>query len=42
LPQNHLAIHLRYLSDTKRVLRFAPQGQRYEALVSEFKKTAFA
>jgi len=42
LPQNHLAIHLRYLSDTKRVLRFAPHGERYEALVAEFKKTAFA
>jgi tRNA threonylcarbamoyladenosine biosynthesis protein TsaE len=42
LPQDHLAIYLRYLSDTKRVLRFAPHGERYEALVSEFKKTAFA
>ena len=42
LPQDHLAIHLRYLSDTKRVLRFAPHGVRYEALVAEFKKIAFA
>jgi tRNA threonylcarbamoyladenosine biosynthesis protein TsaE len=42
LPHDHLAIHLRYLSDTKRVLRFAPHGERYEALVAEFKKTAFA
>lgn len=42
LPQDHLAVHLRYLSDTKRVLRFAPQGARYTALVAEFKKIAFA
>jgi tRNA threonylcarbamoyladenosine biosynthesis protein TsaE len=42
LPQEHLAIHLQYLSETKRVLRFVPHGQRYEALVAEFKKTAFA
>jgi tRNA threonylcarbamoyladenosine biosynthesis protein TsaE len=42
LPHDHLAIHLRYLSDTKRVLRFAPHGERYEMLVTEFKKTAFA
>ena len=26
----------------KRVLRFAPHGVRYEALVAEFKKIAFA
>ncbi len=42
LPQDHLTIHLRYLSDTKRVLRFAPHGRRYEDLVGEFKKIAFA
>jgi tRNA threonylcarbamoyladenosine biosynthesis protein TsaE len=42
LPQEHLAIHLQYLSETKRVLRFVPHGQRYEALVADFKKTAFA
>jgi tRNA threonylcarbamoyladenosine biosynthesis protein TsaE len=42
LPHDHLAIFLRYLSDTKRVLRFAPHGARYDALVTEFKKTAFA
>jgi tRNA threonylcarbamoyladenosine biosynthesis protein TsaE len=42
LPQDHLMIHLRYLSDTKRVLRFVPHGQRYEELVGEFKKVAFA
>ncbi len=42
LPQEHLAIHLQYLSETKRVLRFVPHGQRYEGLVAEFKKIAFA
>jgi tRNA threonylcarbamoyladenosine biosynthesis protein TsaE len=42
LPQEHLAIYLTYLSETKRVLRFVPHGPRYEALVAEFKKTAFA
>jgi tRNA threonylcarbamoyladenosine biosynthesis protein TsaE len=42
LPHEHLSIYLRYLNDTKRVLRFAPQGRRYEALLAEFKKTAFA
>jgi tRNA threonylcarbamoyladenosine biosynthesis protein TsaE len=42
LPQDHLAIQLRYLSDTKRVLRFAPHGRRYEELVGEFKKITFA
>ena len=42
LPADHLSIFLRYLSDTKRVLRFAPHGQRYDELVAEFKKTAFA
>lgn len=42
LPQEHLAIHLQHLSDTKRVMRFVPHGARYEALVAEFKKTAFA
>ena len=42
LPHEHLAVHLQYLSETKRVLRFVPHGARYEALVAEFKKTAFA
>ncbi len=42
LPHDHMAIQLRYLSDTKRVLRFAPQGRHYEDLVGEFKKIAFA
>jgi tRNA threonylcarbamoyladenosine biosynthesis protein TsaE len=42
LPQEHLEVQLQHLSDTKRVLRFVPHGPRYEALVSAFKKTAFA
>ena len=42
LPQEHLAIHLQYLSETKRVLRFVPHGRYYEGLVAEFKKIAFA
>jgi tRNA threonylcarbamoyladenosine biosynthesis protein TsaE len=42
LPQEHLAIHLQHLSDTKRVLRFVPHGSRYESLVAEFKRSAFA
>jgi tRNA threonylcarbamoyladenosine biosynthesis protein TsaE len=42
LPQERLAIHLQHLSETKRVLRFVPHGARYETLVAEFKKTAFA
>lgn len=40
LPDDHLAIHFRYLSETKRVLRFVPHGNRYETLVAQL-KTAF-
>jgi tRNA threonylcarbamoyladenosine biosynthesis protein TsaE len=42
LPQEHLAIHLQHLSETKRVLRFVPHGARYEALIADFKKAAVA
>jgi tRNA threonylcarbamoyladenosine biosynthesis protein TsaE len=42
LPNDHLAVHFQHLSDTKRVLRLAPHGQRYEELVAAFKKMAFA
>ncbi len=42
LPQQHLAIYLQHLSETKRTLRLAPRGERYQQLVAEFKKTAFA
>lgn len=42
LPDAHLAVGMRHLSETKRVLRFEPRGPRYEALVDGFKRTAFA
>lgn len=42
IPSEHLAIHLQHLAETKRTLRMVPHGARYEALVAEFKKTAFA
>lgn len=42
LPDEHLAIYLQYLDETKRVLRFVPRGERYCALVEKFKNTAFA
>ena len=42
LPHEHLAISLQHLSETKRVMRFEPHGRRYEQLVAEFKKVAFA
>lgn len=42
LPQQHLAIYLQHLAETKRTLRLVPHGARYERLVAEFKKTAFA
>lgn len=42
LPHQHLAIYLQHLSEAKRTLRMVPNGARYQALVAEFKKTAFA
>lgn len=42
VPPEHLAIHLRHVSDTKRALRFEPHGPRAIALVDELKRTAFA
>jgi tRNA threonylcarbamoyladenosine biosynthesis protein TsaE len=41
LPYEHLAIHMQHLDETKRVLRFAPRGDRYQALVAIFKNEAF-
>lgn len=38
LPEEHLAIHIRYLNDTKRVFRFVPHGVRYESLVAQLKR----
>jgi tRNA threonylcarbamoyladenosine biosynthesis protein TsaE len=37
LPGEHLAIHMRHLSETKRTLRLVPHGQRYIDLVAAFK-----
>jgi tRNA threonylcarbamoyladenosine biosynthesis protein TsaE len=42
LPHEHLAIHLRHLSETKRVLRFVPHGQHYLDLMLTLKRTSFA
>lgn len=42
LPVEHLAIYMQYLDETKRVLRFEPNGERYQNLVERFKSTAFA
>lgn len=41
LPPEHLAVHMRHLDETKRVLRFTPAGKRYQQLVEAFKATAF-
>lgn len=41
LPAEHLAIYLQHLNETKRVLRFVPQGERYQRLVEAFKDTTF-
>jgi tRNA threonylcarbamoyladenosine biosynthesis protein TsaE len=41
LPAERLLIQMRHLDETKRVLRFVPQGQRYRDLVETFKHTVF-
>jgi tRNA threonylcarbamoyladenosine biosynthesis protein TsaE len=41
LPAERLMIQMRHLDETKRVLRFVPQGQRYRDLVETFKHTVF-
>lgn len=41
MPAERLLIELAFLSDTKRVVRFTPAGQRYEQLVEAFKESAF-
>lgn len=41
LPDTHLGVHLGYLGETKRVLRFIPQGTRYQQLVEKFKTLTF-
>jgi tRNA threonylcarbamoyladenosine biosynthesis protein TsaE len=42
LPADHLAVHLSHLSETKRRLRLIPHGERYNALLSEFKGASFS
>jgi len=40
-PEEHLCIHLALLSETKRVVRMEPVGQRYIELLEAFKRSAF-
>jgi tRNA threonylcarbamoyladenosine biosynthesis protein TsaE len=40
-PRERLVIRLRTVSETKRTLVFLPEGDRYVALVSEFRRAAF-
>lgn len=42
LPIEHLMITMQHLNETRRVVRLAPSGARYEALLAAFKQTAFA
>ena len=41
LPHEHLAVQFQYLSETKRVLRLAPHGERYQQVVTRFKEASF-
>lgn len=41
LPEEHLWIGLSFLSETKRVVRMAPAGERAVALLEEFRRSAF-
>ena len=41
LPEEHLWIHLSFLSDTKRVVRMAPAGERAIELLEAFRRSAF-
>jgi tRNA threonylcarbamoyladenosine biosynthesis protein TsaE len=41
LPDDRLVIRFGHLSDTKRTLRFFPQGERAQELVRDFKRDAF-
>jgi tRNA threonylcarbamoyladenosine biosynthesis protein TsaE len=42
LPAEHLMVTLRHLTDTKRVIRFAPAGPRARALIETLKRSSFA
>jgi tRNA threonylcarbamoyladenosine biosynthesis protein TsaE len=41
MPEEHLLISLSYLSETKRVVRMQPYGERYRSLAEAFKRSAF-
>jgi tRNA threonylcarbamoyladenosine biosynthesis protein TsaE len=41
LPGARLDVTFKLITDTKRGLRFAPQGERYERLVLEFRRQAY-
>lgn len=40
LPEAHLVVQIRYVDEMRRVLRFVPQGERYQQLMAEFKDAA--
>lgn len=39
LPREYLAIQIDHLSDSKRLMRITPYGERYRQLVAQLKKT---
>jgi len=41
MPPDHLAIKLKFISETKRGIRMQPSGNRYVELLHEFRKRAF-
>jgi tRNA threonylcarbamoyladenosine biosynthesis protein TsaE len=41
LPVGHLWVGMRWLADDKRGMIFTPHGQRYEALLSQFRRITF-
>lgn len=42
LPPERLAVFLRHLSETKRILRFVPRGSRATTILETLKRVAFA
>jgi tRNA threonylcarbamoyladenosine biosynthesis protein TsaE len=41
LPQQRLWVNLRWVADEQRAMTFLGHGERYEALLSEFRKRVF-
>ncbi len=41
MPEEHLLVSLAYLSETKRIVRMQPYGERYRTLAEAFKRSAF-